>query len=203
MPGETAVIIGAGPAGLTAAYELLTRSAIKPVVLEQSASLGGLARTVVYKGNRIDIGPHRFFSKSDRVMEWWLNMLPLQATDGTDQQITYQHQARPLHTSPDGPDPTSAERVMLVLKRQTRIYYNRQFFDYPISLHLPTLRKLGLIRTVKIGGSYLKALLLPIRPEANLEHFMINRFGQELYRTFFKAYTEKVWGIACDQISAD
>lgn len=203
MSREVAVIIGAGPAGLTAAHELLARSEIKPVVLEKSEYMGGIARTVVYKGNRIDIGPHRFFSKSDRVMEWWLHILPLQATDGTDQQITYQQKSRTIHTSVEGPDPTSEDRVMLTLKRKTRIYYNRKFFDYPISLKFLTLKNLGLVRTVKIGCSYLKSLLMPIRPEENLEQFIINRFGKELYLTFFKEYTEKVWGIACDRISAD
>src|SRR6185503_18295556 len=87
---KTAIIIGAGPAGLTAAYELLTRSQIKPIVLEASDMLGGIARTVNYKGNRIDIGGHRFFSKSDRVMQWWADMLPLQDVAAGQFSISYQ-----------------------------------------------------------------------------------------------------------------
>jgi protoporphyrinogen oxidase len=177
MGQKTAVIIGAGPAGLTAAYELLTRTDIRPVVIEKSAYLGGIARTINYKGNRIDIGGHRFFSKSGRVMEWWLAMLPLQdAGDG---------------------------RVMLLRKRTSRIYFLRRFFDYPIRLTADTLAKLGPARTVRIGFSYFRSLLFPIQPERTLEEFFINRFGKELYRTFFKDYTEKVWGVPCNQISAE
>jgi protoporphyrinogen oxidase len=177
MGGKTAVIIGAGPAGLTAAYELLTRSGIKPLVLEQSQYMGGIARTVNYKGNRIDIGGHRFFSKSGRVMQWWLAMLPLK-----------------------GPDP---DRVMLTRRRRSRIYFLRRFFDYPIRLTPQTLAKLGPARTIRIALSYFYSVLFPIRNEATLEQFFINRFGRELYRTFFRGYTEKVWGMRCDQISAE
>lgn len=202
MPSENAIIIGAGPAGLTAAYELLTRSSIRPIVLEKSDYMGGIARTVHYKGNRIDIGPHRFFSKSDRVMDWWMQMIPLAAADGSEQQITYQNKTRTVQTSTDGPNAAADDKVMLTLKRRTRIYFLRKFFDYPISLKLETLQNLGLVRTFKIGCSYLKAASLPIKPEENLEQFFINRFGKELYLTFFKDYTEKVWGIPCERISA-
>lgn len=202
MPQKVAIIIGAGPAGLTAAYELLDRTDVKPIILEKSDYMGGLARTVVYKGNRIDIGPHRFFSKSDRVMDWWLKMMPLQATEGSEQKITYQQSSRVIAGNPSGPDPSVDDKVLLTLSRQTRIYYLRKFFDYPVSLKAETLKNLGLLRTFKIGVSYLKAAALPIKPEENLEQFLINRFGNELYLTFFKDYTEKVWGIQCDQISA-
>ena len=195
MASEIAIIIGAGPAGLTTAYELLARTKIKPIVLEKSSYMGGIARTVNYKGNRIDIGPHRFFSKSDRVMDWWLEMIPLAASEGEQQEIAYQNQRRNVKTSPSGPRPDSDDRVMLTLKRKTRIYYLRKLFDYPISLKLETLKNLGPVRTVRIGCSYLKAAALPIRPEVNLEQFLINRFGKELYHTFFKDYTEKVWGL--------
>jgi protoporphyrinogen oxidase len=179
---ETAIIVGAGPAGLTAAYELLTRTRIKPIVLEKSGCMGGISRTVNYKGNRIDIGGHRFFSKSDRVMEWWLRMLPLQAS---------------------GPDPATADRVMLLRSRKSRIYYLRRFFDYPISLSRDTLLKLGLWRTFKIGMSYIHSALFPLPQEETLEQFFINRFGRELYATFFKSYTEKVWGVPCSRIRAE
>lgn len=203
MSSRTAIIIGAGPAGLTTAFELLQRTDIKPIVLEKSEYMGGISRTVNYKGNRIDIGPHRFFSKSDRVMDWWLDMIPLAAADGAEQQISYQNKTRTVQTNSSGPDPEKDDRVMLTLKRRTRIYYLRKLFDYPISLKLETLQNLGPTRTFRIGCSYLKAAAFPIKPEQNLEQFLINRFGKELYLTFFKDYTEKVWGIACDQISAD
>ncbi|HMD71574.1 MAG TPA: NAD(P)/FAD-dependent oxidoreductase [Bryobacteraceae bacterium] len=203
MDRKTAIIVGAGPAGLTAAYELLTRTGIKPIVLEKSGCMGGISRTVNYKGNRIDIGGHRFFSKSDRVMEWWLKMLPLQASDTGPTAIRYHRMERAVEPSASGPDPAAADRVMLLRQRKSRIYYLRRFFDYPISLSKDTILKLGLWRTFKIGVSYLKSALFPLKAEETLEQFFINRFGRELYGTFFKSYTEKVWGVACDRISAE
>ncbi|HEY9758036.1 MAG TPA: NAD(P)/FAD-dependent oxidoreductase [Oculatellaceae cyanobacterium] len=203
MADRVAVIIGAGPAGLTAAFEFLERTDYKPIILEKSPFIGGLSRTIEYKGNRIDIGPHRFFSKSDRVMDWWMRLLPLQASEDRPHEITYQQKTRTIAGNPQGPDPVNEDKVMLTLQRQTRIYYLRKFFDYPVSLKPQTLSNLGLWRTMKIGVSYLKAAAFPIKPEENLEQFFINRFGRELYLTFFKDYTEKVWGIQCEQISAD
>jgi protoporphyrinogen oxidase len=200
---KRAVIIGAGPAGLTAAYELLTRTDVIPLVLEKSGYLGGISRTVNYKGNRIDIGGHRFFSKSDRVMNWWLNILPMQAIAGGSAQITYQRQTTSVPAGSRAVDPEQEDNVMLVRHRKSRIYFMRQFFEYPITLSGDTLRKLGLLKTIKIGLSYLRSLLFPIRNETNLEQFFINRFGRELYLTFFKSYTEKVWGIDCKEISAE
>lgn len=199
MSTKKSIIIGAGPAGLTAAYELSTRTEISVTVLERSEYMGGIARTINYKGNRIDIGGHRFFSKSDRVMNWWLNILPLQNTTGL--KLRYQGQQKEFNATP-GPDPEKTDSVMLVRSRKSRIYFLRQFFDYPISLNLDTILKLGLFRTFKIGLSYMKSLALPIKPEVNLEQFFINRFGKELYLTFFKSYTEKVWGVPCHEISA-
>jgi protoporphyrinogen oxidase len=198
-----AIIIGAGPAGLTAAYELLTRSDIKPIVLEKSEYMGGISRTVNYKGNRIDIGGHRFFSKSDRVMEWWLKILPLQASEAGPVAIKYHRMEREIAPSSNGAAPADADSVMLLRGRKSRIYYLRRFFDYPISLSKDTLAKLGMWRTMKIGASYVRSALFPIKGEETLEQFFINRFGRELYGTFFKSYTEKVWGVPCDRISAE
>ncbi len=203
MNRKRAIIIGAGPAGLTAAYELLTRTGIKLIVLEKSDYMGGLSRTVNYKGNRIDIGGHRFFSKSDRVMEWWLRMLPLQTTEKSSTAIKYHRMERASTASASGPDPAAADRVMLLRRRKSRIYYLRRFFDYPISLSKDTLVKLGLWRTFKIGVSYVRSALFPLKREDTLEQFFINRFGRELYDTFFKSYTEKVWGVPCDHINAE
>jgi protoporphyrinogen oxidase len=199
---KQAIIIGAGPAGLTAAYELLTRTDIVPVVIEKSPYIGGISRTANYKGNRMDIGGHRFFSKSDRVMEWWFQHMPIES--GHDElNLTYQQQSK--HVRGDGarPDPEQTDEVMLVRQRRSRIYFLRKFFDYPIKLTADTLGKLGLKRSTKIGFSYLGARVSPIENEKNLEEFFINRFGRELYATFFKSYTEKVWGVPCDQISAE
>jgi len=203
MEKKRAIIIGAGPAGLTAAYELLTRTGIQPIVLEKSEYMGGISRTVNYKGNRIDIGGHRFFSKSDRVMEWWLQMLPLLSSENSPTAIKYHRMERAITPSTSGSDPAAADRVMLLRPRKSRIYYLRRFFDYPISLSKDTLLKLGLWRTLKIGVSYMRSALLPLQQEETLEQFFINRFGRELYGTFFKSYTEKVWGVPCTQISAE
>src|SRR5205085_1300255 len=97
----------------------------------------------------------------------------------------------------------SPDEVMLLRPRKSRIYFLRRFFDYPISLSRDTIAKLGLWRVAKIGMSYLQACVAPIRNERNLEQFFINRFGRELYHTFFKSYTEKVWGVPCQEISAE
>lgn len=203
MSRKRAIIIGAGPAGLTAAYELLTRTGIQPIVLEKSEYMGGLSRTVNYKGNRMDLGGHRFFSKSDRVMEWWLQMLPMQASANGPEAIQYHGKRRAVASSAAGPDPAATDRVMLVRRRKSRIYYLRRFFEYPITLSKDTLLKLGLWRTFRIGVSYIKSALFPLKPEETLEQFFINRFGRELYRTFFQSYTEKVWGVPCTRISAE
>ena len=212
MTQRTAIIIGAGPAGLTAALELLRRGgktpegapAICPIVLEADDSIGGISRTIRYKGNRMDIGGHRFFSKSDRVMQWWLDLMPIADEGAGHAVISYQNRHRSLkalhvHTQPDA-DP---ELVMLVRPRRSRIYFLRRFFDYPITLTADTLSKLGLARTAQVGLSYIKSRLHQRRPEKSLEDFLINRFGRQLYLTFFKSYTEKVWGVRCDQISAE
>ena len=203
MKGEIAVIIGAGPAGLTAAYELLARTHIKPIVLEKSTYMGGIARTQNYKGNRIDLGGHRFFSRSDRVMQWWLDRLPLEQTSHTSHRLSYQGKISHLEASSPGADPEREDRVMLVRRRRSRIYFLRKFFDYPIRLTPDTLQKLGFPRASRIGLSYLKALLFPPRSIDNLEQFLVSRFGKELYLTFFKSYTEKVWGVPCEEIPAE
>ena len=209
---KTAIIIGAGPAGLTAAYELLDRSDIKPIVLEADTCVGGISRTVNYKGNRIDIGGHRFFSKSDWVMEWWLKMIPIEGqNDGssTDDsiEISYQNKKKTLNLSElklsDDEASEKEDHIMLVRNRISRIFYLKKFFDYPLKINMNTVQKMGFFRIFKIMLSYLKARLFPVKPESNLEDFFINRFGRRLYKTFFKDYTEKVWGVGCRDIPAD
>jgi protoporphyrinogen oxidase len=199
---QTALIIGAGPAGLTAAYELLTRTDIKPIVIEMSDHLGGISRTVKYKGNRIDLGGHRFFSKSDRVMDWWAQHLRLQGAPSPTVKISYQGKSREIAAHVEVP-PADADCVMLVRERKSRIYFLRKFFDYPISLSADTIKKLGLMRTAGIGLSYTRRAMFPLKEQKNLEQFFINRFGERLYRTFFKSYTEKVWGVPCTEIDAE
>jgi protoporphyrinogen oxidase len=198
---KIAVIIGAGPAGLTAAYELLTRSNVLPIVIEKSAYMGGLSRTMEYKGNRIDIGGHRFFSKSDRVMNWWLQHMPLEPECASGQEIAYQGNVRTVPAC--APRAGNGHPAMLLRDRKSRIYFLRKFFDYPIQLNAATLANLGLWRVTKIGASYMRSMISPPRRVENLEQFLTSRFGGELYRTFFKSYTEKVWGVPCEQISAE
>jgi protoporphyrinogen oxidase len=199
---KTALIIGAGPAGLTAAFELLKKTNIKPIVLEQCDFIGGISRTVNYKGNRMDIGGHRFFSKSERVMDWWLDMMPMQLNESGETMITYHRATTSVKAAEKAPDPEETDLVMLVRNRKSRIYFMRKFFEYPVSLSLSTLSNLGMVRTVKVGISYLQSMLFPVKPENTLAEFFTNRFGKELYLTFFKSYTEKVWGVPCNEISA-
>jgi len=214
MTKKTAVIIGAGPAGLTAAYELLDKTDILPVIFEASGDYGGIAKTVCYRGNRIDIGGHRFFSKSDRVVQWWTNILPLQGAPSRDDLVLHRDVSLSGHAqvralgerqacvSP-APDPEHDDLVMLIRRRLSRIYFLRKFFDYPITLKSRTLINLGVARTARIISSYLKSRLRPVHPEKNLEDFFINRFGRELYDSFFRSYTEKVWGVPCAMINPE
>ena len=203
MP-KKAIIIGAGPGGLTAAKEFIDRSDIQPILLELDEVVGGIARTVNYKGNRIDIGPHRFFSKSDRVMEWWKKHFPLQNVslkEDFSQNNCFPEDQEILKNA-ENVDPEKTDDVLMICNRMTRIYYLRAFFDYPISLGLATVKNLGIIRIFKILTSYAKITVFPIKNEKTLEDFFINRFGEELYATFFRDYTEKVWGVSCKDIPA-
>lgn len=201
---KIAIIAGGGPAGLTAALELARRTDIKPIVFEAADNVGGISRTHVHEGNRIDIGGHRFFSKSKRVMDWWRDLMPLQGLNGADEKlrIAYQNKETIIDLPENGPDPAETDHVMLVRPRKSRILFKGKLFDYPLSLTPDTLLKLGLFETGLIGLSYVKAHTFP-RKEETLEDFLINRFGVRLYRTFFKDYTEKVWGRDCSDISAE
>ena len=196
---KTALVIGAGPAGLTAAYELLKATDIRPVVQEATDAIGGISRTILYKGNRMDIGGHRFFSKSDTIMQWWNNVMPIQGSPSKD-DLLLSNDTKPLQKN--GPDPETADRVMLYRDRVSRIFFLRKFFDYPISLKPSTCANMGLWRTVKAGAGYIYSQLFK-REEQSLEDFYINRFGKPLYSLFFEAYTEKVWGVHPSKLGAD
>lgn len=196
---KTAIIIGAGPAGLTAAYEFLKKNTgIHPIILEESTEIGGISRTVKYKGHRMDIGGHRFFSKDDRVMDWWMHIMPVQGSPSKDDILL----GREKQLAPGGPDPEKEDRVMLVRERVSRIFYLRKFFDYPVSLKPQTFINMGFFRTVAAGFGYIQSRFHK-REEVSLEDFMINRFGVTLYRMFFEDYTEKVWGVHPSRIAAD
>ena len=203
-PHKIAVMAGAGPAGLTAALELLRRSDITPLVFEADSQVGGISKTVNYRGNRMDLGGHRFFSKSDWVMRWWQDILPVadgqaHATDAT--RVHYRGQSHDL--MPEVLAPASSDEVLLVRQRLSRIFYRRRFFDYPLTLSAGTIKNMGVVEALRIGLSYGRAQLAARSPQISLEDFLINRFGVRLYRTFFKSYTEKVWGVPCSEISAE
>lgn len=174
---KIAVIAGAGPAGLTAAYELLKNTDIHPIVLEATDAIGGISQTVNYKGNRMDIGGHRFFSKSEEVMNWWQNIMPMA-------------------------DPDKTDRTMLTRNRVSRIFFLRKFFDYPISMKKETFLNMGFCNMMKAGFGYLWSCVHKL-PETSLENFYINRFGRPLYEMFFEGYTEKVWGVHPSKLGAD
>ena len=195
---KTAIIIGAGPAGLTAAYCLLRDTDIKPIILEESHEIGGISKTVEFKGNRIDIGGHRFFSKSKEVNDLWHELIPTQGAPSIDDKTLGVQ--KPL--TENGPDPEAEDRVLLVRNRISRIFFLRKFFDYPISLKFETFKNMGFRRTMKAGFGYLGAAIHK-KPEDSLENFYINRFGRPLYEMFFEDYTTKLWGRHPSQISAD
>jgi protoporphyrinogen oxidase len=169
-PGRpTVAIIGAGPAGLTAAYLLAKNRACVTVLEADPDYVGGISRTIHYKGFCFDIGGHRFFSKSKQVEDLWNEILP---------------------------------NDMLERPRASRIFYNNQFYSYPLK-PLEALTKLGVWESVLCGFSYLRARLLPKANPRTFEDWVTNQFGERLFRTFFKTYTEKVWGMSCKEISAD
>lgn len=189
MP-KKALVIGAGPAGLTAAYELLTKSDdIEVIVFEESGCFGGISKTVNYKGNRMDMGGHRFFSKIPEVNAWWDNMLPMQGAPAYD-DIKLE---RSVTLEKDGPNPEHIDEVMLRRPRVSRIFFNQKFFDYPISLKWETFVNMGFLNTVQVGFSYLFTVIHK-RKENSLEDFYVNRFGKKLYSMFFENYTENLWG---------
>ncbi|TCL59317.1 protoporphyrinogen oxidase [Kineothrix alysoides] len=200
------LIIGAGPAGLTAAYELLTNkqaddhgnNEFEVVIFEESSAFGGISRTVNHNGNRMDMGGHRFFSKVPEVNRWWESMLPEQGNPSYDDILL----SRSMPLAESGPDPEKEDRVMLNRNRVSRIYFNRKFFDYPISLKFETIKNMGFITTIIVGFSYLKALVYK-RKENSLEDFYINRFGRKLYSMFFENYTENLWGRNPSEIAPD
>ncbi|MBR2663348.1 MAG: FAD-dependent oxidoreductase, partial [Clostridia bacterium] len=187
---KKALVIGAGPAGLTAAYELLSQSdEYEVTVLEEGVQVGGISRTVNYNGNRMDMGGHRFFSKVPEVNDWWERMLPIQGALPWDDRVL----GRTSQTKPGGPDPEKTDRVMLRRNRLSRIFFQEKFFDYPISLKFETIKNMGFGTTILVGFSYLKTLFYK-RKEKSLEDFYINRFGKKLYSMFFEHYTENLWG---------
>ena len=188
------IIIGAGPAGITAGYELLknrdgSTEQYEVIILEETDEFGGISRTVKHNGNRMDIGGHRFFSKDESVAAWWDEVMPRQGAPAFDDRIL----GRKVALTPNGPDPEVSDRVMLTRNRVSRIYYKKKFFDYPVKMNWNTIRNMGFTTTFSAGLSYLASMARKL-PEDSLENFYINRFGRKLYSMFFEGYTEKLWG---------
>ena len=189
-------VIGAGPAGLAFSDRLIElRQDVSIDIYEKSNYIGGISKTINYKGNRIDIGGHRFFSKSDEVMKWWTKKFPIDTSSLTElDRISYQNSSRDLegfNTTKE--QKTSNDRIMLVRKRKSRILYSGKLYDYPLKLNLKTLKNIGSFNLINVGFSYLKSKLKNTEAK-NLEDFIISRFGYKLYSMFFESYTEKVWG---------
>ncbi len=185
------IIIGAGPAGITAGYELLKQSGgeYEVKILEESPYIGGISRTEVYNGHRMDIGGHRFFSKSQEVNDWWENIMPAQGAPAYDDDQV----GRNVPLVKGGPDPAKTDRVMLHRNRISHIYYKRKFFEYPVKMNMDTFKNMGFGTTMQAGFSYLGSMVSK-KPENSLENFYINQFGKKLYSMFFEGYTEKLWG---------
>ena len=198
MNKKNIVIIGAGPAGLTAAFELSKQPGFSVILLEQDNTAGGISRTINAKQNFMDLGGHRFFSKDNKVMDWWFSVFPLQGAPSLDDKLL--NRKSPLKQG--GPNPQEQDEVFLIRKRLSRIYYKNTFFDYPLSLSAKTLYNLGFFTLTAAGFSYLVSCFRKL-PETSLENFYINRFGKKLYSMFFESYTQKLWGRHPKDISAD
>ena len=189
-------VIGAGPAGLAFSDKLLElRKDVSIDIFEKSNYIGGISKTIIYKGNRIDIGGHRFFSKSDEVMKWWTDKFPIDNSSSNDSDsISYQNSTRDIEGFRTvDQNNKSDNRIMLIRNRKSRILYSGKLYDYPLKLNLKTIKNIGSLKLINVGISYL-ASKLNNKESKNLEDFIISRFGYKLYSMFFESYTEKVWG---------
>lgn len=200
------LIIGAGPAGLTAAYELVTSGKYQVSVIEKEIDVGGISRTVSFDGYYMDIGGHRFFTKSAWVLNWWSKFLEFPMSENTNQSVNVVNQNKVARSHEDVVLEKQIQGLsgkMMIRSRKSRILFNNSLYDYPLKLNLENLSNFGFIKSINFLTSYLKSLLFYYKEPQNLEDFFIKTFGKALYLEFFKNYTEKVWGKQCYEISAE
>lgn len=196
---KTVVIIGAGPSGLAAAYELVEKSSdFTPVIIEKLPCVGGISRTVYRNGMGVDIGGHRLYTNDEYVKSIWFKFLKIQNSPSIDDICAKRNNVYPI----EGLNPNEEDDVMLLRRRFSSIIYNSEFFPYPLKFSLKTFLKLGLFTSFYAGLSYIKSMIFK-RKEVTLEDFMINRFGEVLYSIFFKDYTKKVWGKDASELSCE
>lgn len=194
------VIIGAGPAGLTAGYELISKSKdVEVEILEESSQVGGISRTVNYKGNLMDLGGHRFVSNCSEVTKWWDSFMPMQGAPAYDDLILN----RDVNLKKDGPNPESEDNVRLLRSSVSHIYFNKRYFDYPMKMNSENFKYMGLGSSAKANFSRISGAVLKKRKEESVEDYYINKYGRPIYQTFFEGYIEKLWGRRPNQIAPD
>ncbi len=196
---QRVIIIGAGPAGLTAAYKLIKerKNEYEIIILESSKQVGGISKTINFESNYMDLGGHRFFTKNKEIFDIWTEFLDLQGYPAYDDKVLNREEKY----FPNGKDPEKKDDIFLIRNRVSRIYYLKKFFDYPVTLKYETLKNMGLKKTIQAGFSYLKTIFIK-KEETNLENFYCNRFGFKLYKMFFYEYTKKLWGTEPREIDA-
>lgn len=194
------VIIGAGPAGLTCAYQLLkeNKNKYEVVILEKEDTVGGISKSVNFNGYTVDTGIHRYFTKNDTIKNIWEELLPLQNKLSYDQKLVNKKMD---FNNKIGSNPEKDEKSLLIKDRKSRIYYGKKFYDYPVNINKNMLKQLGLFEVFLCGMSYFKSVIIK-RKDDSLENFYINKFGKRLYKMFFESYTEKVWGVHPRDISS-